>query len=73
MTDDLVTMSRERLTRAIGEAVSDAVRHGIGEAIRITEHHQYNDDKPELFDALLAALRTRSAQYAMPEREESHD
>lgn len=78
MTDDLSTGSQmgknshivvaqipvEELGKQIREAMVEAARLGIGEAILIVERHRSCSVAPELFDATLDELRQHSAAFS---------
>lgn len=54
----------EELGREIKEAMVEAARIGIGEAILIVERHRSCSVAPELFDATLDELRQHSAGFS---------
>lgn len=57
----------EDLKHELREAMVDAARLALGEAIRITKRHRELASAPRLFDALLDDLRQCSAGYGFPE------
>lgn len=54
----------EELAKEIKEAMTEAARIGIGEAILIVERHRQVSVAPELFDATLDDLRQHSAGFS---------
>jgi hypothetical protein len=54
----------EELSREIKEAMIEAARLGIGEAILIVERHREISVAPEMFDATLDDLRQHSASFS---------
>lgn len=59
----------EELAKELKDAMVEAARLGIGEAILIVERHRRCSVAPEMFDATLDDLRQHSAAFSFEDDE----